>query len=32
VLARGRTMSDHGFYQKDHKGPLTLRLYLFEKY
>ena len=32
VLGRGQTMSDHGFYQKDHQGPLTLRLDLFEKY
>jgi hypothetical protein len=31
VLAHGRTMSDHGFYQKDHERPLRLRLYLFEK-
>ena len=23
VLACGRTISDHGFYQKDHERPLT---------
>ena len=29
MLARGRTMSDHGFYQKDHKGPLILMYYFY---
>ena len=29
VLARGRTISDHGFYQKDHKGPLILIYYFY---
>ena len=29
VLARGLTISDHGFYQKDHKGPLILIYYFY---
>ena len=32
VLARGRTMSDHEFYKKDHERPLAFILYLIEKY